>query len=139
MNIQIQSYCEVPGCARNYFSHPTMIYYVTAQATISLLGQSTENYSYIRDYIGELLLYMVYTCGTPYILSVGVTMGVSYGHIRQRMPAQDHPVLFYLVLINSCMTMRTILQGTMYKLCQPSTIFFYDHYQSFFILDSRDL
>ena len=137
MNVQIQCYCEVPGCARNYFSHPTMIYYVTAQATISLLGQSTENYSYIRDYIGELLLYMVYNCGTSYILPMGVTMGVSYGHIRQRMPAQDHPVLPNLVLINFYMTMRTILQRTQYKLCQPSTIFFMTTTKSFFILDSR--
>ena len=84
-----------------------MIYYKKAQATISLLGQSTENYSYIRDYIGELLLYMVYTCGTSYISSVGVIMGVSYGPIGQGMPAQDLLVLPNLVLINSCKTMRT--------------------------------
>ena len=92
---------------RNYFSHPTMIYYKEAQATISLLGQSTENYSYIRDYIGELLLYIVYTCGTSYISSVGVIMGVSYGPIGQGMPAQDLLVLPNLVLINSCKTVRT--------------------------------
>ena len=84
-----------------------MIYYKKAQGTISIQGQSTENYSYIREYIGELLLYKVYICETLYISSVGVIMGVSYGHIDQGMPAQDLSVLPNLVLINSHKTVRT--------------------------------
>ena len=58
-----------------------MIYYEEAQSIISILWENTEDYSYIRTFYKDNLSYLGIYSGTPYILSVGITMGVSPGHI----------------------------------------------------------
>ena len=50
-----------------------MIYYKEAQSTISILWESTENYSYIRTLYKDNHSYLGIYSGTPYILSVGLT------------------------------------------------------------------